>query len=246
MSLTSGSGPLSARRAGRFTAPVPDGVAYVEPFPRRVRGLRDGRAVIDTEEALLVHRPGGPPVWAFPSRAVVAGAGVVTTAVPEAPGHVEVPWAAVDAWYQEEDEVLLHAPNPYHRVEYVRTRRRVRAALGDVVLVDAVAAMAVYETALVPRLYAAPSDVRGDLLFPSPTTSVCPYKGTASWWTARIGDREVPDVAWSYEEPLPEAAAIRGLLSFDPARTTLTTTFPPETLSVSVLVDDPPEDRNLA
>jgi uncharacterized protein (DUF427 family) len=225
MSLTSGTGPLSGRRAGRFTAPVPDGVAYVEPFPRRVRGVVGGRTVVDTERALLVHRPGGPPVWAFPTAEVTGGA-VPSSPVAEAEGHVEVPWAAVDTWLQEEEEVLLHAPNPYHRVEYMRTARRVRASVGGTVLVDAVAAVAVYETALPPRLYVARDDVLAGALVPSPTTSVCPYKGVASWWTVRVGDVETADAAWSYEKPTPEAARIAGLLCFDGARLTVTDDLP--------------------
>src|ERR1700728_610750 len=59
VSLTTGRGPLSARPAGRFTAPVPAPVTYLEPHRRRVRGIKDGMTVIDSERALLVHRPGG-------------------------------------------------------------------------------------------------------------------------------------------------------------------------------------------
>lgn len=222
MSLTSGTGPLSRRRAGRFTAPVPEGVAYVEPFRRRVRGVRGGEAVVDTEQALLVHRPGGPPVWAIPE---AHARGVPTVAVAEAPGHVEVPWDAVEAWYQEDDEVLLHAPNPYHRVEYVRSSRRLRVEVAGVVLVDTTATLAVYETALEPKLYVRRDAVRVPLR-PSATTTVCPYKGVASWWTADVDGAEVADVAWSYDEPLPEAAAIAGLVSFDEHRATVTTDLP--------------------
>jgi uncharacterized protein (DUF427 family) len=227
VSLTSGKGPLSAQRAGRFTERVPDGVGYVEPFRRRVRGLLGGRTVVDTERALLVHRPGGPPLWAFPSADVDAGAGLGATAVPEAPGHLEVPWAAVDAWYQEEDEVRLHAPNPYHRVECVRCSRRLRVEVAGTVLVDTTDALAVYETALEPRLYVHRDLVRSDLLVPSGTTSHCPYKGDASWWTAMVDGTEVTDVAWSYDDPLPESAAIAGMLSFDDARAQVTTDIPP-------------------
>ena len=61
-----------------------------------------------------------------------------------------------------------------------------------------------------------------DLLVPSQTTSYCPYKGHASYWTARIGNVSVPDVAWSYDEPHPESAPIAGLLSFYADRTRCT------------------------
>jgi uncharacterized protein (DUF427 family) len=224
VSLTSGKGPLSRRRAGRFTLPVPEGVGYVEPFRRRVRGLVDGRVVIDSERVLLVHRPGGAPVWAFPVGDVD---GVASMPVAEAPGHVEVPWAAADAWYQEEEQVLLHPPNPYHRVEFVRTARRLRVTVGGVALVDTTDTLAVYETALEPRLYVAPSVVRMEVLTPSTTTTVCPYKGTATWWSFRQGEAVVADVAWSYENPLPESIAIAGRLCFEETRADVVHDIPP-------------------
>src|SRR5437660_473728 len=89
MSLTTGRGPLSAKRAGRFSAPIPEDLVYVEPFPRRVRGLVDGRAVIDSERVLLVHRTGQPPVYAFPAGDVRE---VEAQPEPDAPGHVRVRW----------------------------------------------------------------------------------------------------------------------------------------------------------
>lgn len=228
VSLTSGTGPLSGRRAGRFTGPVPEGVAYVEPFRRRVRGLVGGRAVVDSERALLVHRPGRPPIWAFPAADVD---GVVSSPVLEAEGHVEVAWDAVDAWYQEEDEIRLHAPNPYHRVEILRSSRHLRAEVAGVVLVDTRDTVAVFETALEPKLYVARDHVRMDLLVPSPTVTHCPYKGDASYWSARVETGgevvEVADVAWSYDDPLPESTAIAGLLSFDATRADLTHDIPP-------------------
>ena len=224
MSLTSGTGPLSARRAGRFTAPVPDGVAYVEPFRRRVRGVHAGRSAVDSERALLVHRPGQPPIWAFPESDVH---GVATVPVPEAPGHVEVPWDAVDAWYQEDDPVFLHAPNPYHRVECVHTSRHVRVSVAGVALVDTTGVLVVYEAALEPRVYVAREVVRMDLLVPSARKTYCPYKGEASYWDAVVGDVVVEDAAWSYEQPHPEAVAVRGLLSFDDARVAVVHDIPP-------------------
>jgi uncharacterized protein (DUF427 family) len=227
VSLTSGKGPLSARRAGRFTAPVPEGLGYVEPFRRRVRAVVGGRTVIDTERALLVHRAGAPPLWAFAPGDVDSAAALGAVEVPEAPGHLEVPWGAADAWYQEEDEVLLHAPNPYHRVECVRSARRVRVEVAGTVLVDTADTLAVYETALEPRLYVHRDQVRCDLLVPSATTSHCPYKGDASWWRAVVDGTEVADVAWSYEDPLPESAAIARMLSFDEAVARVTTDLPP-------------------
>jgi uncharacterized protein (DUF427 family) len=226
VSLTTGRGPLSRRPAGRFSLPVPEGVSYLEPFRRRVRGLDGDGTVVDSERVLLVHREGQPPTYAFPSADVRAGlAGAEPE--PDAPGYVHVPWDAVDTWYEEDEQVFGHPRNPYHRVDCVRTRRRLRVEVAGTTLVDTDATLGVYETALDPRLYVARHRVRTDLLVPSDTTTYCPYKGTASYWSAVIGGTTVADVAWSYERPLPESLPLRGLLAFDPARATVDQALPP-------------------
>jgi uncharacterized protein (DUF427 family) len=223
VSLTSGRGPLGADPAGRFVPPVPAGTVYVEPFRRRVRGVAGSRAVVDSERVLLVHRAGGPPAYAFPPGDVD---GVATEPEPAAPGHVRVAWDAVDAWFEEEEQVHLHPSNPYHRVECLRSARRLRVAVAGVTLVDTTATIAVYETALEPRLYVLPEHVRPGVLVPSATTTCCPYKGRASHWSAVVGGERVDDVAWSYEDPLPAALPVRGHLSFDPARADVLAAFP--------------------
>ena len=215
MSLTTGKGPLSARPAGRFTAPMPDSVAYIEPFRRRVRATKDGRTVIDSERVLLVHRRGRPPTYAFPLGDVE---GPPTEPEPDATGYVTVPWDAVDSWFEEDEQVFGHPRNPYHRVDCLRSKRQLRVEAGASTLVDTDETMAVYETALEPRLYVDPRFVRMDLLTMSASHTYCPYKGTASYWTARVGGEALEDIAWSYEDPLPESAPLRHLLSFDETR----------------------------
>lgn len=229
MSLTTGRGPHAPQPAGRFNPPVPSGVVYVEPFRRRVLGIDRGRTVVDSERVVLVHRPGSPPTYAFPAGDVDAAAGVTVGPEPEAPGYVRVPWDAVEAWYEEEERVSGHPRNPYHRVDCVRTSRRLRVEVAGAVLVDTADTMGVYETALEPRLYVARDAVRMDLLVPSPTTTYCPYKGTASYWSAVVEPSAAPveDVAWSYDDPLPECSPIATMLCFDDARATVVHDLPP-------------------
>lgn len=228
MSLTSGRGPLSRNPAGRFSAPVPDDLAYVEPVRRRVRARLGDATVVDTEVALLVHRAGRPPTYALPPADVdVAALGDAVTPHPDADGFVAVEWGAVDHWYEEEDEVFLHARNPYHRIECLRTTRHLHVEVAGTVLVDAPATIALFETALEPKLYVTKSVVRTDLLVPSATTSLCPSKGTATWWSAVVDGVTHADVAWSYEDPLPESLPIAGLLCFEPAHADVTEAFPP-------------------
>lgn len=223
MSLTTGRGPLSPHPAGRFDPPIPRGTGYVEPFFRRVRGIAAGRTVVDSERVLLVHRPGLPPSWAFPADDV---AGVAAEPEPAAADHLRVAWDDVEEWYEEEVRVLGHPRNPYHRVDYVPTRRRLRVDVEGVTLVDTTDTLGAYETSLAPRLYVGRDAVRNDLLTPSTLTTYCPYKGTATYWHAVVGARTVPDVAWSYEDPLPESLPIRGLLCFEPTAATVSEDLP--------------------
>jgi uncharacterized protein (DUF427 family) len=114
--------------------------------------------------------------------------------------------------------VFGHARNPYHRIDCVRSQRQLRVKLRDVVLVDTRDVVSLFETASAPRLYVDRRHVRMEQLVASATTSYCPYKGYASYWSARIDGEIAPDVAWSYEDPTPESRRIAGLLSFYPER----------------------------
>ncbi|HUC04297.1 MAG TPA: DUF427 domain-containing protein [Acidimicrobiales bacterium] len=215
MSLTSGRGPLSGRPAGRFTTAVPDRTTYLEPHRRRVRGLKGGATVVDSERVVLVHRPGHPPVYAFPSADVD---GVPAEAAPEAPGYVTVDWDDADEWLEEDERVFGHPRNPYHRVDCLRSHRHLVVILDGITLVDTTSTLVVYETALDPRIYVEPRFVRTDLLETSSTQTYCPYKGTATYWSARTGTDLFEDIAWSYEDPRPESLPLGRLLSFDDTR----------------------------
>ena len=198
-------------------------MVFVEPHPRRVVAELGGRAVIDTEQALMVHRRGHPLSYAFKVDDV---GDLPREEVPEAPGYVRVPWDAVDVWFEEGRRLVNYPPNPYHRVDCRPTSRGLRATVADTVLVDTADTVIVFETSLAPRLYVDPALVRTDLLQRSETSSYCNYKGVATYWSAVIGDTVVPDVAWSYEDPPPETLPITGFLSFDESRIDLLVELP--------------------
>ena len=224
MSLSTGRGPLGPQPAGRFTPEVPAEVVYVEPHPRRIQAVVGGEVVLDTEGALLVHRPGRTLSYAFPADAVGP---LPHDPVPEAPGYVTVPWDAVDTWVEEGRELVFYPPNPYHRVDCRPGRRRLRVEVAGEVLVDTDETVALFETGLSTKLYVDPARVRMDLLRRSETTTYCNYKGWTTYWTAVVGDTVVEDVAWTYDDPLPESTPIRGLVSFEPDRVTLVADLPP-------------------
>lgn len=215
MSLTTARGPLGVDPLGRFSAPLPAGVVFVEPHPRRVQGVVDGRAVIDTERALLVHRSGRTLTYAFPPETV---GDLPHAPEPEAPGYVTVPWDAVDTWVEEGRHLVHYPPNPYHRVDCRPTRRRLRVEVAGTTLVDTDDTVILFETSIDPRLYVRPELVRTDLLQPSESTTYCNYKGVAGYWHAAVDGTLVENVAWSYDDPLDESTGIAGLLSFDAER----------------------------
>src|ERR1700730_14007356 len=65
-----------------------------------------------------------------------------------------------------------------------------------------------------PFYYFPPEDVRQDVLEPTDQHTRCPYKGEASYWTVRVGDKVAENVMWGYQDPLPERADIRGYRAF--------------------------------
>jgi uncharacterized protein (DUF427 family) len=222
MSLVAGRGPLSSDPAGRFSPAIPDGVVYIEPHPRRVQAIRDGRVVIDTERALMVHRQGHPLSYVFPVDEV---GDLPAEPEPEAQGFVHVRWDAVDTWLEEGRELVHYPPNPYHRIDCRPTKRRLRVSVSGTVLVDTDDTVILFETALEPRLYVDPVHLRSDLLR-SDTSSYCNYKGFATYWSAAVDDRVIDDVAWSYQDPPPESLPIKGFLSFDAARADVAAQLP--------------------
>jgi uncharacterized protein (DUF427 family) len=121
-------------------------------------------------------------------------------------------WAAVPKPGQES---VWDYPRP-PRIE--PTSLRVRVEFAGVVLADSDRAVRVLETASPPTIYVPPDDVRRALLRPSPRRTACEWKGWASYWTVRVGDREAPDAAWSYEDPTAPFRSLRGWLSFYPGR----------------------------
>ena len=134
--------------------------------------------------------------------------------VPELAGFVAFYWDRVDHWYEEDEEIFVHARDPYKRVDAIASSRRVQIVLGGEIVADTNRARFLFETRLPPRYYIPPEDVRMDLLMPSDKLTACPYKGEARYWSARIGDQTFPDIVWSYPEPIPECPKIKGHLAF--------------------------------
>jgi uncharacterized protein (DUF427 family) len=128
--------------------------------------------------------------------------------------HVRFDWNAMDAWFEEDEEVFTHARNPYVRIDILPTSRKVRVEIDGVVLADSPRARVLFETGLPARWYVPKVDVRMDLLDATDHATHCPYKGQAEYWSARVGDKLEENVVWSYRAPLPESEGIAGYVAF--------------------------------
>lgn len=133
---------------------------------------------------------------------------------PDLAGHVLLDFAAFDRWREEEQVIEGHPRDPFHRVDARASSRKARAEYADVVLADSSTPVFVYETMLPVRAYFSRAAVNWDRLVPSDLQTVCPYKGRASYWSVPGDDPAGKDIAWSYEQTLPDAEQLAGLVAF--------------------------------
>jgi uncharacterized protein (DUF427 family) len=209
LTLTVGTGPFGRRPAGSFNFEVPDnGVHYLEDSPRWIRGRFAGQTVVDSKRVKMLHESGRLPVWLFPEEDVRLDL-LPEAAVERRHGLIEVDFGALDEWLEEDERQIGHPRDPYHRIDVRRTSRHVRVSIDGEPVADTSRAVVLFETGLPPRFYIPREDVLAELT-PSEHATVCAYKGHASHWSA-AGEEAV---AWSYEEPFHEVAAVKGLVAF--------------------------------
>ncbi|HEV2089014.1 MAG TPA: DUF427 domain-containing protein [Cryptosporangiaceae bacterium] len=140
---------------------------------------------------------------------------------PDDPGlgeHVLLDFAAFDAWFEENEPIVGHPRDPFHRVDLRNSSRQVRVEVAGQPVADSPRPLLLFETFFPVRYYLPPDDVRADLLRPTSTHTTCAYKGVASYWSLDFGEQVLDDVVWGYPSPLPDATAIAGRLCFDDSR----------------------------
>jgi uncharacterized protein (DUF427 family) len=141
-----------------------------------------------------------PPAQALPLRDTVAFA-----------------WRAMDAFYEEDERILGHAADPYHRIDIRRTSRHLVVREGDQLVADTHTPLVLYESGFAPRWYVPRADI-ADALEPVEGQTFCPYKGLASYYN--VGD--TPTAAWSYRAPFEGVERIADFVSFYPEKLTIT------------------------
>jgi len=167
--------------------------------------------VLDPSIAFDVHTADGEAVEVRGPDGAAAGAGF-RPSDPDLAGHVVLDFAAFD-WFEEDERVVSHPRDPFHRIDVLRSSRQVRLELDGHVLAETNRARLLFETTLPMRFYLPPEDVRAELE-PSPTRTWCAYKGEASYWSPVVTGQAVADLAWSYGTPLHDATDVQGLIAF--------------------------------
>jgi uncharacterized protein (DUF427 family) len=107
----------------------------------------------------------------------------------------------------------LAAAAPKHRIFFESFGPRLRAVVGDRVVLDSTRVKLLHETGIMARVYVPFEDLDATLLEPTDTVTHCPFKGDASYWTLRVGDRILEDAVWAYEAPLEAASWLAGYAS---------------------------------
>jgi uncharacterized protein (DUF427 family) len=202
-------------------------LVWEKPFyPTYYFPATDVRTELLSADRAVVHSPSRGDGHTFTVNAggkEVAGAALRYEQSPfeDLRDAIRLEWEAMDAWFEEDEQVFTHPRDPYTRVDVLSSSRHVRVEVNGVTIAETAKPTLLFETGLPTRYYLPKAHARMDLLRPSDTVSHCPYKGQAEYWSLRVGDEVRPDVAWSYRSPFPESQKIAGLISFYPEKVDL-------------------------
>ena len=180
--------------------------------------------VLVPSETVTEHRDLGPTAWYSVSVGDTGKARSAWrhTALPEyakvLEERVAFAWRGMDAFYEEEERIVGHAADLYHRNDIRCTSRHLVVKAGDRVVADTRAPLALYESGFAPRWYVPREDVSAQLLAAVSRQTFCPYKGLCDYYD--IGD--ATRAAWSYRDAYREVDRIDDLISFEPGKVTVT------------------------
>jgi Uncharacterized protein conserved in bacteria len=107
-----------------------------------------------------------------------------------------------------------HREHPEHKVREQHLHERIRATIGGEVLAESTDVIKVEEDEHPSRYYFPRGDVRMDRLERSRTTTKCPFKGTANYYSINANGTKLKDAVWTYEEPYDEHLDLAGRLAF--------------------------------
>jgi uncharacterized protein (DUF427 family) len=127
-------------------------------------------------------------------------------------GHIAFAWRAMDGFYEEDERILGHAADPYHRIDIRQSSRNLVVRHDGRVIADTRRALALYESGFAPRWYVPRADIEEAALTPVKLQTFCPYKGLCSYYS--IG--EARQAAWCYPDAYAQVGRISNFVSFEP------------------------------
>jgi uncharacterized protein (DUF427 family) len=130
----------------------------------------------------------------------------------ELQARVAFAWTAMEAFYEEDERIVGHAADSYHRIDIRQSSRSLVVRHRDRIIADTKRPLVLYESGFAPRWYVARADIDESAFVLIEQQTFCPYKGMCSYYD--IGESR--RAAWSYLEAYPEVGRISGLLSFEP------------------------------
>jgi uncharacterized protein (DUF427 family) len=134
---------------------------------------------------------------------------------PQLVDTMRLQWDALDAWFEEDEQIYGHPRSPYVRVDALRSSRHLRIELDGTVLAESRSPVLVFETGVQTRYYVDRTDVRFEHLRHTDTVTECPYKGiTGDYWSAVVDGETHEDIAWSYRFPTRQVLPIAELVAF--------------------------------
>jgi uncharacterized protein (DUF427 family) len=126
--------------------------------------------------------------------------------------RVAFAWPAMDAFYEEDERIMGHAADSYHRIDIRQSSRNLVVRHHDRVVADTKRPTVLYESGFAPRWYVPRADIDESVLTQVEHQTFCPYKGICNYYD--MGDARLG--AWSYREAFSEVGRISGLVSFEP------------------------------
>jgi uncharacterized protein (DUF427 family) len=126
--------------------------------------------------------------------------------------RVAFSWRHMDGFFEEDERILGHAADPYHRIDIRQSSRHLVVKMGDRVIADTRSPIALYESGFAPRWYVPREDVDESGFALSTDETFCPYKGLCSYWSID----GTASAAWGYLDPYTEVTRIKGHCSFEP------------------------------
>lgn len=108
----------------------------------------------------------------------------------------------------------VRIPGPDHPITITANPSRIVVRAGGKVIADTTSALSLQESDYPPVQYVPLTDVDESVLRRTDTSTYCPYKGDASYYTVATPDGEVVDAIWFYEKPFDAVAPIAGHVAF--------------------------------